>query len=145
MIIAVFFAFPLWVKGQCEKNMQDCSHLIEPFNSDGNFYYRAQLFPNEQAKLRYSFLTNMTYRVIPCGKSDKNEDLSINIFDKAGVRVFTSKELPNNNGYYDIEFGVAGQYTIAASFESGSGCASIIVAYLPSEKAKALSKNVIQK
>ncbi|MCS6904136.1 MAG: hypothetical protein RML72_04960 [Bacteroidia bacterium] len=125
--------------------MQDCSHLIPPFNSDGNFYYRAQLFPNEQAKLKYTFLTGITYRIIPCGRSDKNEPLSINIFDKAGLRVFTSKDVTTNNGYYDIEFGIAGQYTIAASFESGSGCASIIVAYLSNDKVGNISKNVINK
>lgn len=123
--------------GQCEKPSDQCANQLDPFNSDGDFYYRAQLFPGEMAKLRYSFFTGMRYRIIPCGTSDTGANLVFDVFDQTGLRVYTSKTNPGK-GYYDIEFGASGQYLIEASFTEGEGCASILVGYMDADEASRL-------
>ena len=85
-----------------------------------------------------TFYEGMTYRVIPCGKSDKGDRLSFLVLDSRGLGVFNSATM-EPRPYYDFSFGATGEYEIEARFLNGDGCAAIIVGYLESSKAEALA------
>lgn len=123
---------------QCAKVTDNCIQFIKPYQSEGQ-YYRAQLFPEEEAKLKVTFFSRMAYRIVPCGKSSTNSPLIFTIFDKNGVFIYTNKDEPNKT-HYDFTFGATGPYQIRARYESGEGCAALLVGYLEEDKAAEILK-----
>lgn len=117
--------------GQCDERASSCLPKLKPFNSNGQ-YYRVQLVENEVGKIRLVFNSNLVYRIASCNQSNDGKALIIKIFDMNGKQVFSNESDTKN--FWDIQFGATAQYTIQANYPSGSGCAALLVGYLPKEK-----------
>lgn len=120
-------SFPGTAHAQCKEMVQQCTPKLNPFNYDGD-YYRAQLFEDEKATLNITFYSGITYRVVPCGVSSSGQRLEIEVYDKRGVGVFHSRNMPNES-VFDFNFGASGQYKIVARYPGGEGCASLVIGY----------------
>ncbi len=116
---------------QCDERANSCLPKLKPFNSNGQ-YYRVQLVENEVGKIRLVFNSNLVYRIASCNKSNDGKSLIIKIFDINGKQVFSNESDTSN--FWDIQFGATAQYTIQANYPSGSGCAALLVGYLPKDK-----------
>ncbi|GIV44379.1 MAG: hypothetical protein KatS3mg035_1502 [Bacteroidia bacterium] len=74
----------------------------------------------------------MVYRIASCNQSNSGKALIIKIFDMNGKQVFTNESDTGN--FWDIQFGATAQYTIQASYPSGSGCAALLIGYMSKDK-----------
>ncbi len=131
LIAIYFFIIDCKVHAQCDERASSCLPKLKPFNSNGQ-YYRVQLVENEVGKIRLVFNSNLIYRIASCNKSNDGKSLIIKIFDVNGKQVFSNESDTSN--FWDIQFGATAQYIIQASYPSGSGCAALLVGYLPKEK-----------
>lgn len=123
-------------KAQCESAAETCTGSLAPFQPVSGAYFRAELFPFASAKLRIQFEFDRVYRIVPCGTSDRNARLVFNLYDRAGVLVYSSSSSPDRS-VFEFDFGVSGQYTIVAGFEQGGGCAALLIGSTAKDAAPA--------
>lgn len=127
--LLLFSQTTLWA--QCDEKATSCLPKLKPFNSNGQ-YYRVQLVENEIGKIRLVFNSNLVYRIASCNQSNQGKSLIIKIFDMNGKQVFSNESDTKN--FWDIQFGATAQYTIQANYPAGSGCAALLVGYMPKDK-----------
>jgi hypothetical protein len=135
-LVCGLFLRPGTAAAQCEPSIPACQANLAPFQSVGHRYFRAEIFPNGNAKLRYQFEFDRIYRIVPCGTSDRNGRLAFNVYDRTGVLVFSSTTAPERTSY-DFDFGTSGQYTFVVGFEQGGGCAALLIGTLPKDSPEA--------
>lgn len=126
------------IQGQCDKRVAECKTLIGPFEWHNKSYHRSELFPLESTRMNVTLHFDKVYRIIPCGVADNGDRLSFQVYDKSGVPVFHSNK-SEPHAFYDFAVGVSGRYTIVSKFESGAGCAAILIGTLDKEKALTVS------
>ncbi len=137
-ILLAALLLPRFAAAQCDAALPACQPALAPFQSVGPRYFRAELFPTGNAKLRYSFDFDHLYRIVPCGTSDRNGRLVFNLYDPAGVLVFSSPS-SSSRASYDFDFGTSGQYTLVVGFDQGGGCAALLLGALPKDSPEAAS------
>jgi hypothetical protein len=123
------------IYGQCDKRVAECKSLIGPFEWQSKSYHRSELFPLESTRMNVTLHFDKVYRFIPCGVADNGDRLSFQIYDKSGVPVFHSNKT-EPHAFYDFAVGVSGRYTIVSKFESGAGCAALLLGTLDKDKAQ---------
>jgi hypothetical protein len=127
LIIVSLVCFSGFASAQCDDIAQDCSYDLLPFNSDGQFY-RAQLFPGEQAKMRITFYEGIVYRVVPCSEDPKGNPLVFTLYDKRGNKLFSNAGTLDQRAW-DFAFGATADYLIEVSLgkPSNSGCVAVLI------------------
>lgn len=120
---------PLASRAQCDDIAESCEAVLVPYNSTGQ-YYRAELFPGEDARLKLTFYRGMLYRVVPCSGAS-GQRLIISVYDRTGKLLYNN-ETRGGDAYVDLSFGATSDYTLVAKYAGdGSGCAAVVVGYRP--------------
>jgi hypothetical protein len=129
LLLAYLLLGSIYAHAQCDDVAQDCSYDLLPFNSDGQFY-RAQLFPGEQAKMRITFYEGIVYRIVPCSEDPKSNPLVFTLYDKRGNKLFSNAGTLDQRAW-DFAFGATADYLIEVSLgkPSNSGCVAIQIGY----------------
>ena len=134
-LVAALLLGVIQVDAQCTQKVAECNDVLAGFERLEGKYYRSELFPYEFARLKLTFYHDKVYRLAPCGQSKAGSPLIFNLYDKAGILVFSSKDDPKP--HYDFACGVTGYFTLVAGYEQGGGCAAILFGQLDHEKAAA--------
>lgn len=113
----------------CESALASCEATLEPFEQTRGRYFRAELFPDEVAKIPLRIDFEKMYRVVPCGNSTTGEPLIIEIYSDGGLLLY-STEKQERRAYYDFAYGTTRNFTLTARYPSGRGCAVLLVGAL---------------
>lgn len=113
----------------CESALESCEATLEPFEQTRGRYFRAELFPNEVAKIPLRIDFDKMYRVVPCGSSTTGEPLIVEIYSDGGLLLYSS-EKQERRAYYDFAYGTTRNFTLTARYPSGRGCAVLLVGAL---------------
>lgn len=128
LLLLGLLASPLALRAQCDDAADACETILLPYNSTGQ-YYRAQLFPGEDARLRLTFYRGMLYRVVPCSGAEDGARLLISVYDKTGKLLYNN-ESRAGDAFVDLSFGATSDYVLVARYAGqASGCAAVLVGY----------------